>query len=202
VLLAAATFALLLATASAIPIIWDEGEYLWRSGLVRAWFQLLTHPHSSNGGSAALSDSVIATHWKSMIWEEGHPGAGTIAIALGSGLFGGILHPLTAARSGTIAVFALACLLFFSSLRAPLLEPQEARYAEIPREMLASGDLVVPRLNGLPYFEKPPLLYWANAASLRLFGETPFAARLPTRLAGTGRLESTRNPFTLSCSTR
>jgi len=67
-----------------------------------------------------------------------------------------------------------------------LAEPDEARYAEIPREMLASGDFVTPRLNGVPYFEKPPLLYWVNAASLRLFGETPWAARLPTRLFGFG----------------
>jgi 4-amino-4-deoxy-L-arabinose transferase-like glycosyltransferase len=52
--------------------------------------------------------------------------------------------------------------------------------------MLASGDFVTPRLNGVPYFEKPPLLYWSNAASLRLFGETPWAARLPTRLFGLG----------------
>ena len=52
--------------------------------------------------------------------------------------------------------------------------------------MLAARDLVVPRLNGLPYFEKPPLLYWVNAASFRVFGETPWAARLPTRLAGLG----------------
>ena len=65
-----------------------------------------------------------------------------------------------------------------------LAEPDEPRYAEIPREMLAAGDLVTPRLNGVPYFEKPPLLYWANAGSLRLFGQTPWAARLPTRLAG------------------
>lgn len=67
-----------------------------------------------------------------------------------------------------------------------LAEPDEARYAEIPREMLASGDFVTPRLNGVPYFEKPPLHYWANAASLRLFGLTPWAARLPTRLFGLG----------------
>src|SRR5262249_14268895 len=67
-----------------------------------------------------------------------------------------------------------------------LAAPDETRYAEIPREMLATGDFVVPRLNGVPYFEKPPLLYWVNAASLRLFGETPWAARLPTRLAGLG----------------
>jgi 4-amino-4-deoxy-L-arabinose transferase-like glycosyltransferase len=67
-----------------------------------------------------------------------------------------------------------------------LAEPDEPRYAEIPREMLATGDFVVPRLNGVPYFEKPPMLYWANAGSLALLGETPFAARLPTRLAGLG----------------
>ena len=67
-----------------------------------------------------------------------------------------------------------------------LAEPDEPRYAEIPREMLATHDFVVPRLNGVPYFEKPPLLYWANAASFAVLGETPFAARLPTRLAGLG----------------
>ena len=67
-----------------------------------------------------------------------------------------------------------------------LAEPDEARYAEIPREMLVSRDFVTPRLNGVPYLEKPPLLYWANAASLRFFGLTPWAARLPTRLFGLG----------------
>ncbi len=67
-----------------------------------------------------------------------------------------------------------------------LIEPDEARYAEIPREMLAAGDLVTPRLNGARYYEKPPLLYWANAASFKLLGETPFAARLPARLAALG----------------
>jgi 4-amino-4-deoxy-L-arabinose transferase-like glycosyltransferase len=51
--------------------------------------------------------------------------------------------------------------------------------------MLAAGDFVTPLLNGVPYFEKPPLLYWANAASFAVFGETAWAARLPTRLAGT-----------------
>jgi 4-amino-4-deoxy-L-arabinose transferase-like glycosyltransferase len=52
--------------------------------------------------------------------------------------------------------------------------------------MLVAGDFVTPRLNGVPYFEKPPLLYWCNAASLALFGQTPWAARLPARLAGAG----------------
>jgi 4-amino-4-deoxy-L-arabinose transferase-like glycosyltransferase len=67
-----------------------------------------------------------------------------------------------------------------------LFAPDEARYAEIPREMLASGDFVTPHLNGAHYFEKPPLLYWLNAGSIALLGHTPYAARLPTRLATLG----------------
>lgn len=65
----------------------------------------------------------------------------------------------------------------------PLWEPDEARYAEIPREMLALGDWLTPRLNYVLYFEKPPLQYWMSAASMRLFGLYPFAARLPLALA-------------------
>ena len=55
------------------------------------------------------------------------------------------------------------------SLR-PLFNPDEGRYAEIPREMLSGGDWVIPHLNGLAYLEKPPLQYWATALSLRVFG--------------------------------
>ena len=90
--------------------------------------------------------------------------------------------------SDRLLVLALAALLAAVWLEAPgsrLAEPDEARYAEIPREMLAARDFVTPTLNGVPYFEKPPLLYWANAASFAAFGASPFTARLPTRLAGT-----------------
>lgn len=65
----------------------------------------------------------------------------------------------------------------------PLWEPDEARYAEIPREMLALGDWLTPRLNYVLYFEKPPLQYWLSAAAMRAFGAHPFAARLPLALA-------------------
>lgn len=65
----------------------------------------------------------------------------------------------------------------------PLWEPDEGRYAEIPREMLATGDWLTPRLNYVLYFEKPPFQYWLSALSMRLFGTEPWAARLPLALA-------------------
>ena len=70
----------------------------------------------------------------------------------------------------------------------PLFNPDEGRYAEIPREMLAGGDWIIPHLNGLPYIEKPPLQYWATALSLRVFGAGEFAARLYTALCALGTL--------------
>jgi len=65
----------------------------------------------------------------------------------------------------------------------PLWEPDEARYAEIPREMLALGDWLTPRLNFVLYFEKPPLQYWLSALSMKVFGHSAIAARLPLALA-------------------
>ncbi len=71
-----------------------------------------------------------------------------------------------------------AGLLFFSRLGAPLQEPDEARYAEVPRQMLAEGSWVVPVLHGAPYPDKPPLLYWLVMGSYRVFGVHDWAARL------------------------
>jgi 4-amino-4-deoxy-L-arabinose transferase-like glycosyltransferase len=65
----------------------------------------------------------------------------------------------------------------------PLWQPDEGRYAEIPREMIASGNWLTPRLNEVLYFEKPPFQYWLSAISMKLFGESAFAARLPLALA-------------------
>ena len=70
----------------------------------------------------------------------------------------------------------------------PLFNPDEGRYAEIPREMLAGGDWVLPHLNGLVYAEKPPLQYWATALSYRLFGFNEFAARLYGALCALGTI--------------
>ena len=62
-------------------------------------------------------------------------------------------------------------------------EPDEGRYVEIAREMLVSGDWVLPRLKAVPHYTKPPMTYWSVAASLRCFGFNEFAARLPSTLA-------------------
>lgn len=70
----------------------------------------------------------------------------------------------------------------------PLFNPDEGRYAEIPREMLSLGDWVIPHLNGLAYIEKPPLQYWATALSYRVLGESEFAARLYTALTALATL--------------
>ena len=64
-----------------------------------------------------------------------------------------------------------------------LFVPDEPRYAEVPREMIADGDWTVPHLNGVRYFEKPVLGYWVHAGALLLFGENNFAVRLPSALA-------------------
>lgn len=60
----------------------------------------------------------------------------------------------------------------------------EGRYSEIPRYMAQSGDWVTPRLNGIKYFEKPPLQYWATAAAYRIFGEHNWTARSWPALTG------------------
>ena len=61
--------------------------------------------------------------------------------------------------------------------------PDETRYGEIPREMIATGDYVVPKIDGLRYFEKPVMGYWLNAASIKMFGENSFAIRFPAAVA-------------------
>jgi dolichol-phosphate mannosyltransferase len=83
-----------------------------------------------------------------------------------------------------VALVLIAVTLFFLRLRAPLLEPQEPRYAEIPRQMLHEGRLLVPVLHGQPYLDKPPLLYWLVMGSYAVFGVHDWAARLVPGLAG------------------
>ncbi|MBP9712992.1 MAG: glycosyltransferase family 39 protein [Sterolibacterium sp.] len=75
--------------------------------------------------------------------------------------------------------------LWFGTLhQRKLINPDEGRYAEIPREMVASGDWLTPRLNDIKYFEKPALQYWATAAAYTVFGQHEWTARLWSALCG------------------
>lgn len=66
------------------------------------------------------------------------------------------------------------------------IDPDEGRYAEIPREMTEASDYVTPRLNYVLYFEKPPLHYWLTAGAFKIFGENEFAGRFFPVMAGLG----------------
>lgn len=66
-----------------------------------------------------------------------------------------------------------------------LMAPDEGRYVGVAWEMLRSGDWLNPTLNGLPYFHKPPLFYWINAASMSVFGVNEWAGRMASMLGGT-----------------
>ena len=65
-----------------------------------------------------------------------------------------------------------------------LYEPHEGHFAMVGQEMLWRNDWITPHLNGAPYLNKPPLLYWLIASSTAIFGSTEFAARLPIGIAG------------------
>ena len=82
-------------------------------------------------------------------------------------------------------LFLLFCIIWFYMLGARTLVPtDEGRYAEMAREMVATGDWITLRLNGLKYFEKPPLQTWMNAITFELFGLGEWQARLWTGLCG------------------
>jgi len=84
-----------------------------------------------------------------------------------------------------LAIFAGLCALYAFGLHwRPLQVPSEARYVEIPREMLVSGDFVLPRFNGFIYLEKPPLFYWMQASVMALFGPTEGSVRLVPLVSG------------------
>src|SRR5258708_19732544 len=92
---------------------------------------------------------------------------------------------LTSSSRWLLLAFLVLTVAWFATLGTRrLLEPDEGRYAEISREMVVTGDWLTPRLNGIKYFEKPPLQYWATAAAFSAFGFQQWAARLCTALTG------------------
>ncbi|MEO2088535.1 MAG: glycosyltransferase family 39 protein, partial [Gemmataceae bacterium] len=96
----------------------------------------------------------------------------------------GVLFPAAADPHNAIRplslllVLILPAMLLYPCRSFHLLEPDEGRYAQIPKEMLESGAWVVPTLMGQPYLDKPPLMYWLTALSYRAFGVSEESARL------------------------
>src|SRR6266446_8140738 len=86
---------------------------------------------------------------------------------------------------GQYAILFFGCILFHmvGTWSIPLIDRDEPRFAEASREMIERGDYIVPHFNNQLRLDKPPLAYWAQVASYRVFGESDFAARFPSAVA-------------------
>ena len=84
----------------------------------------------------------------------------------------------TGRRTSWLVFAALMAVLLLLAAWRPLALPDEGRYGDVGRWMLVSGDWLAPRLDGLPFFHKPPLLHWLQALSMTVFGVHPWSARL------------------------
>jgi hypothetical protein len=82
-------------------------------------------------------------------------------------------------------LFLFGCILFHmvGTWSIPLIDRDEPRFAEASREMIERGEYIVPHFNNQLRLDKPPLAYWAQVASYRIFGESDFAARFPSAVA-------------------
>ncbi len=97
------------------------------------------------------------------------------------------MNSLSLRRFAVVAacLFGVLSALWLTDIGArKLANPDEGRYSVLAMHMADTGDFVTPRLNGLKYFEKPPMQYWATAVAFNTFGKSDWSARLYTALAG------------------
>ena len=96
-----------------------------------------------------------------------------------------ILSPRLKSAIRNSAFLFLGCVLFHvaGTWSLPLVDRDEPRFAEASREMIERGDYIVPRFNNQLRLDKPPLTYWAQTVSYRVFGQNDFAARFPSAIA-------------------
>jgi 4-amino-4-deoxy-L-arabinose transferase-like glycosyltransferase len=87
-----------------------------------------------------------------------------------------------------LLLLAVSVPLLFAALGVSFLDPDEGLYADIPQRMLDDRDWVLPRFNGLPYLEKPPIYYWIAALALGVLGPTEVAVRLGSAVAALGTI--------------
>ena len=86
----------------------------------------------------------------------------------------------------------IAVVVFWRLGYVSLLDPDEAHYAQLTREMIRARQWLIPTLDGLPFIDKPVLYHWLQAAAEALFGENEFALRLPSALAAVGLIWTVR----------
>ena len=88
-------------------------------------------------------------------------------------------------KSINYALLFFACVAFhvIGTWAVPLIDRDEPRFAEASREMIERGDYIVPHFNNQLRLDKPPLAYWAQVASYKIFGENDLAARFPSAIA-------------------
>jgi len=95
------------------------------------------------------------------------------------------LHPSIVAKRAWFLLFIAISAFYLWGLGAlPLVGPDEPRYAQVAREMFERRDFITPTLGGIPWFEKPPLLYWMMILSYRFLGVNEYAARFGPALCG------------------
>src|SRR5204862_3264315 len=101
-------------------------------------------------------------------------------------LLDAILSPRLKSATRNHVLLFFGCVIFhvLGTWSVPLIDRDEPRFAEASREMIECGDYVVPRFNNQLRLDKPPLAYWAQVASYKIFGENDFAARFPSAIAG------------------
>src|SRR5579885_1304272 len=89
---------------------------------------------------------------------------------------------------GLLTVVLFAAAIYLGCIISPpsLMDDVDAVQAQIARNMLTSGDWVTARLDGVPYLEKAPLIYWLIAICYKIFGVHDWAARIPVALASIG----------------
>lgn len=149
-----------------MAIVWDEGEYLWRADEIIGWVASIGDRVSADGGAHAFSQKAIAARWLFITYSEGHPAWAVIPIAACKAIFTGLLHPLTAARMGTVAVFSLAIGVVAFRMRK--------LYGATAAIVAAIALLTFPRLFAEAHFATLDgqltawwLILWAADASLR-----------------------------------
>jgi 4-amino-4-deoxy-L-arabinose transferase-like glycosyltransferase len=89
----------------------------------------------------------------------------------------------SAIRNSVFLFFGLVLFHLAGTWSLPLIDRDEPRFAEASREMIQRADYVIPYFNNQLRLDKPPLAYWAQVASYRIFGESDFSARFPSAIA-------------------